>query len=328
MPTAASTPACAGPDFDDRARPMPAALLNCPAPAKLNLLLHVTGRRADGYHLLETVFQFIDLQDRLHFNPRSDGQIVRVDPPGVAAPAWPAEADLSIRAARLLRQAAGTTAHTAIGVSITIEKRIPDGGGLGGGSSDAATTLLALNEFWKLGWTREQLAQLAVQLGADVPVFVRGKNAYARGIGEQLEPIALPARRFVLVIPAVAVATAAVFGDANLTRNTKPITLVGFAHEQSLVPSGLPGRNDLESTVTQRFPAVANALSALLNAATKHGVNASAVRMTGSGACVFAAIDDPSIADDVAVAVEGAQVGRVLICRALAEHPMAVVGVQ
>lgn len=290
--------------------------LHCPAPAKINLFLHVTGRRSDGYHLLETVFQLIDLFDWLDFEPRDDGLIV------ATSGDWPMEQDLAVRAARLLRQAAGALVRADFGVTIRINKQIPIGGGLGGGSSDAATTLLALNHLWQLHWPVERLAQLAVQLGADVPVFVLGHNAYGLGIGEELQEISLPTRHYVIVQPPVEVPTAVVFADPNLTRNTKPLTLVGFAREQSAVSHRLPGHNDLQMPVLQRFPAVANALSALLEAALTFGVDPSAVRMSGSGACVFAATDSPSIAASIAEVVSGAGVGRVHRCASLQRHPM------
>ena len=291
-------------------------LLRCPAPAKLNLFLHVTGRRGDGYHLLETVFQLINLFDWLDFEPRTDGQIV------ASSGDWPIEQDLAVRAAQLLRATAGATDHPNFGATIRVQKRIPVGGGLGGGSSDAATTLIALNRLWRLDWPVDRLAALAAQLGADVPVFVRGQNAYAVGIGEELQPIDLPERHYVLVEPPVQVPTAVVFADPNLTRNTKPLTLEGFVRERSMAPHRLPGRNDLQAPVIQRFTAVAKALSALQEAAHDFGVDASAVRMSGSGACVFAATDSQSIAASIAEAVTGAGVGRVHRCASLRRHPM------
>jgi len=291
-------------------------LLKCPAPAKLNLFLHVTGRRSDGYHLLETVFQFINLFDWLDFEPRADGRIV------VSSGDWPVEQDLAMRAAQLLRTTAGATDRANFGVTIRVQKQIPIGGGLGGGSSNAATTLLALNQLWRLHWPIDHLAGLAAQLGADVPVFVRGHNAYAVGIGEELQAIDLPECHFVVIEPPIQVPTAVVFADPNLTRNTKPLTLAGFAREQSLAPHRLPGHNDLQASVTQRFIAVANALSALQKAACDLGVNPSAVRMSGSGACVFAATESPSVAMAIAEAVTGAGVGRVHRCESLRRHPM------
>jgi len=291
-------------------------LLQCPAPAKLNLFLHVTGRRSDGYHLLETVFQLINLFDWLDFEPRDDGRIV------ASSGDWPIEQDLAVRAAKLLRTTAGATDDPDFGVTIRVQKRIPVGGGLGGGSSDAATTLLALNQLWRLHWPVDRLAGLAAQLGADVPVFVRGQNAYAVGIGEELHSIDLPERHYVVIEPPIQVPTAVVFADPNLTRNTKPLTLVGFASEQSMAPRRLPGHNDLQASVLQRYIAVAKALSALQEVACDFGVDSSAVRMSGSGACVFAATDSSSIAASIAEAVTGADVGHVHRCESLRRHPM------
>lgn len=257
--------------------------LHLPAPAKLNLFLHVTGRRADGLHLLETVFQFIDLNDDIELQLDPSGRISRsLDPEGVA------EADdLCLRAARALQQASGSP----LGVRITLHKHIPMGAGLGGGSSDAATVLLGLNQLWGLGWSREALIEIARPLGADVPIFVYGRNAYATGIGDQFQPIELPRRWFVLLMPPVHVATAGVFSAPELTRDTKPLTIQGF--------TGMAGRNDLQPVVEARQPAVKTAL-AVLNEAAQRVASRTAklatctdicVRMTGSGACVFAAAD-------------------------------------
>jgi len=197
-------------------------LRHCPAPAKLNLFLHVTGRRADGYHLLETVFELIDLCDTLHFRLLEDGRIERIRPlPGVAP-----EDDLTVRAARLLAAESGCR----LGVGIEVEKRIPMGGGLGGGSSDAATTLLALNRLWELDWPADRLAALALRLGADVPVFVHGRSAYATGIGERLRPLALPRRWYVVLSPRVSVPTAGGFCIARFdTEHETPENPRSFA---------------------------------------------------------------------------------------------------
>jgi 4-diphosphocytidyl-2-C-methyl-D-erythritol kinase len=314
--TQGSATSSSGPLTERMTTPRRTPLLHCPAPAKVNLFLHVTGRRSDGYHLLETVFQLIDLFDWLDFEPRDDGLIV------ASSGDWPMEQDLTVRAARLLRQTAGASDRTDFGVTIRVDKQIPVGGGLGGGSSDAATTLLALNQLWQLHWPVQRLAELSVALGADVPMFVRGHNAYALGIGEELQPIALPARHFIVVQPPVEVQTAVVFADPNLTRNTKPLTLAGFAREQSTAAARLPGHNDLQKPVLQRFPAVADALSVLLEAAATLGVDPSAVRMSGSGACVFAATESSSIAAAIAEFVSGAGVGRVHRCASLQRHPM------
>jgi 4-diphosphocytidyl-2-C-methyl-D-erythritol kinase len=247
-----------------------------PAPAKLNLFLHVTGRRADGYHELETLFQIIDWADELSIEPRADGRIERVG----GAPGVSADDDLVVRAARLLRERVG---RPELGATLAVTKHIPLGAGLGGGSSDAATTLVALNALWGLGLSTDELADLGLSLGADVPVFVRGGNAIARGVGEDLEPVALPERAFAVVFPGVPVATREAFQAPELTRNSPPITMPGFPLSGA-AGAALPGRNDLEPVVAARHPAVRLALDWL-------GVRGAA-RMTGSGACVFAAFDD------------------------------------
>ena len=235
-----------------------------PAPAKLNLFLHVVGRRADGYHLLQTLFRFIDFADDLHFSPRPDGAVVLANPlPGV-----PADSDLTVRAARLLQSATGCTQ----GVTIRMDKRLPMGGGLGGGSSDAATVLLALNHLWRLGLSRCQLQALGLQLGADVPVFVFGQNAFAEGVGEALQAIDLPPAVYLVLQPPVAVPTAAIFGVPELKRDTAPIKRTDWA-------PGFGG-NDLQTVAAARFPVVADYLQWLSGF--------SVARMTGSGACVFA----------------------------------------
>ncbi len=238
-----------------------------PAPAKLNLFLHITGRRADGYHLLQTVFQFLDFGDVLAFTPRGDGRIERLtDVPGV-----PAEQDLVVRAATLLKQQAGVD----VGVDIVLDKRLPMGGGLGGGSSDAATTLVALNQLWGCGLSLEQLAGLGLQLGADVPVFVRGQAAWAEGVGEVLKPVELPEPWFVVLIPPVSVSTAKVFSDPQLIRDCPAITIRDFLSGQ--------GVNVCEPLVRQGWPEVDAALRELSEFAP--------ARMTGTGACVFAAFE-------------------------------------
>jgi 4-diphosphocytidyl-2-C-methyl-D-erythritol kinase len=251
------------------------SLSGCLAPAKLNLFLHVTGRRADGFHLLQTAFRMLDWGDTLDFTLREDGRIVRIsDLPGV-----PPESDLVVRAARLLQERTGTS----LGVDIGVVKRLPQGGGLGGGSSDAATTLLALNRLWNLGLTRDCLQELGLALGADVPFFVFGRSAFAEGVGERLQAVPLPPAWYVVVSPQVLVPTAAIFAAQELTRNTPPIKIADFA------ASG--GRNDLEPVARQRFPAVGAAMDWL-------GQFGQA-RMTGSGACVFAEMADESAARSV-----------------------------
>lgn len=247
-------------------------LRHLPAPAKLNLFLQVVGRRPDGYHELQTAFQLIDLADELRFMVRDDPGIRRTAGPESV----PAAADLSVRAARRLQQAAGVRR----GVDIALTKRIPVGGGLGGGSSDAATTLVALNELWGLHWPPERLAGLALELGADVPVFVHGHSAWAGGVGEQLQPLTLPERHYAVIFPGVAVSTATVFQAPELTRNTPRTTIRAF------LEAG--GRNDCVPVVTRRYPAVAEALAWLARSGE--------ARLTGTGSCVFAAFADRSSA--------------------------------
>lgn len=289
---------------------MIAELRDCPAPAKLNLFLHVTGRRADGYHLLETVFELIDLADTLHFRLLEDGSIrLRTPLPGV-----PEETDLTVRAARLLAAESGCR----LGVEITLDKRIPMGGGLGGGSSDAATTLLALNRLWGLDWSPARLEALALRLGADVPVFVRGRPAYATGIGERLRPLALPQRWYVVLAPQVCVPTAAVFSAPELTRDTKPLKIHGLSRGDSV----FRGRNDLQSVVVARQPKVAAALEALRQAASEAGAPAQLARMTGSGACVFLPLPAESAANAVKERLQGRTDAVVFVAGSLARHPL------
>jgi 4-diphosphocytidyl-2-C-methyl-D-erythritol kinase len=235
-----------------------------PAPAKLNLFLHVTGRRPDGYHELQTVFQLIDLCDTIGISVRDDGRIERPDgPPGVDP-----ESDLTVRAARALQVATGCR----LGATLRIRKRIPMGGGLGGGSSDAATVLLGLNELWGCGLPVDRLAGLGLPLGADVPVFVRGSSAWGQGVGEDLRPLELPESWYVVIHPGVAVGTRDVFQSPELTRNSPIITIRDFFQ------SG--GRNDCEPVVRARFPEVADALDWLGRFAP--------ARLTGTGSCIFA----------------------------------------
>jgi 4-diphosphocytidyl-2-C-methyl-D-erythritol kinase len=268
-----------------------------PAPAKLNLFLHVVGRRADGYHLLQTAFRLIDCCDWLRFSPRDDGQ-VRLAPPlaGVA------ESDeLSLRAARLLQAETGCTR----GADIAIEKHIPLGGGLGGGSSDCATTLMALSRLWKLELSRQRLSQLALSLGADVPFFLFGGNAFGEGIGERLAPLDLPPAWYVVLVPPVAVSTAAIFAAPELTRNTKIVKISSFS-------VGF-GRNDLEPVVCRRYPAV----TAHLQWLKQFG----AARMSGSGACVFAEFSAESEARSVVSSLPAGMRG--FVARGLDRHPLA-----
>ncbi len=241
-----------------------------PAPAKLNLMLRVVGRRDDGYHLLQTLFQFVDLCDELSFEPRQDGGIRRLtEIPGV-----PADSDLVVRAARLLQRHTGSN----LGADIRIDKRLPMGGGLGGGSSDAATTLVALNRLWQTGVDEETLAALGLRLGADVPVFVRGQAAWGEGVGDELQPVD-PARPWYLILkPACHVPTSEIFSDPELTRDSSRITIADFVAGSD--------RNDCLPVVRKRYPAVDRALRWL----SRYG-NA---RMTGTGACVFVAFEHES----------------------------------
>lgn len=277
--------------------------LTCAAPAKLNLFLHVVGRRADGYHLLQTLFRFIDLSDTLHFTRREDGVVRRVS----QLASVPEEQDLCVRAARLLQQECGC----ALGVDIRLDKRIPMGGGLGGGSSDAATTLLALNQLWGLGLSRERLMQLGLTLGADVPVFVFGDNAFAEGVGERLQAFALPPAWYVVLFPPVHVPTAKIFTHPELTRNTNSITIRALPIGQSL--SGVPGLvNDLQPVVCSMYPEVAQHLAWL-------GKFAPAM-MTGSGACVFAEFASKAAAEQVLAQLPAGMRG--VVAQGLQHHPL------
>jgi 4-diphosphocytidyl-2-C-methyl-D-erythritol kinase len=279
-------------------------LHDCRAPAKLNLFLHVTGRRDDGYHLLQSVFQLIDLADVLHFDRRDDGAIVRVtEVPGV-----PADDDLIVRASRLLAEAAAARGLRARGVDIAIDKQLPMGGGLGGGSSDAATTLIALNHLWQTGLARSELMALGLQLGADVPFFLLGENAFVEGIGEQLTPVSTPPAWFVVIHPGVSVPTPVIFRAPELTRNTKAVRIADFS-------GGLPGfgKNDLQAVAARAFPPVADAAHWLSDFGE--------ARMTGSGACVFAAFASEPEADAVLQRLPA--VWRGWKARSLATHPLA-----
>lgn len=246
-------------------------LIGFPAPAKLNLMLRVTGRRADGYHALQTVFRFIDYGDTVRLRVRADGVIARVGAlPGVAE-----SDDLTVRAARALQQAAGTP----LGADIALDKRLPLGGGLGGGSSDAATTLLALNHLWGTGLGRQRLQALALPLGADVPVFVYGRSALAEGVGEVLAPLTLPPAWYLVLVPPVGVSTGVIFQHPELKRDSEKAKIQGFS-----VPAG----NDLEALVCRLYPEVARHLAWLRTVGP--------AQMTGSGACVFATFADAAAA--------------------------------
>ena len=273
-----------------------------PAPAKLNLFLHVVGRRSDGYHLLQSVFRLIDLGDALRFAPRTDGRIARAAPlAGV-----PEERDLCLRAARMLQEASGAS----LGVEIAIEKRLPMGGGLGGGSSDAATVLLALNRLWRLEWPRERLQALGLELGADVPFFIHGRNAFVEGVGERLQALNLPPAWYLVVAPPASVPTAEIFAAPDLTRDTKAIKMADFSAGWGA--GGLFGRNDLEAVVCERYPAVARALAWLRQHAE--------ARMTGSGACVFAPFAAEQDARAVLARMPEGMTGWV--AQGLDEHPL------
>jgi 4-diphosphocytidyl-2-C-methyl-D-erythritol kinase len=287
-------------------------LNNCPAPAKLNLFLHVTGRRPDGYHLLQTVFQLIDYGDVLHFETRDDGIVHRTtEIPGV-----PEASDLVVKAATLLQSVIASGAHDKLpGANIAIEKRLPMGGGLGGGSSDAATTLMVLNHLWQAGLTREQLMEIGLRLGADVPFFIFGQNAFAEGVGEALTPIATKHKWFVVVEPGVQVPTAAIFGSAELTRNSKPVRISDF----SATPLGF-GKNDLQDVAVKLFPPVAEVIEWLNSWLNRHGENG-IVRMTGSGACVFCAIEQEQQADAILDAVPPQW--KAWKAKAMERHPLA-----
>ena len=268
------------------------------APAKVNLFLHVTGRRADGYHLLESLFALIDLADTVALAIRDDGRIRRVrDVDGV-----PPSADLALRAARALQQASGTR----LGADVDIAKRIPLGGGLGGGSSDAAAVLVALNRLWGVRMSRAELATLGLALGADVPFFVHGENAIVRGIGEVVTPVSLPRQWLALAMPAVSVATAAIFASPHLTRPTPSAKMDVFSEGY--------GRNDLEGVASAAFPPVADALAAMTRVSGE-------ARMTGSGACVIARCESAEEASRVVAALPEGIAGRVV--RTLARHPLA-----
>lgn len=267
-----------------------------PAPAKLNLFLHVVGRRADGYHLLQTLFRFVGHGDTLRFSPRDDGAVTLASPlPGV-----PADSDLTVRAARLLQAETGCTQ----GVQIAIEKRLPMGGGLGGGSSDAATVLLALNHLWQTGVSRHRLQEIGLSLGADVPVFLFGQNAFAEGVGEALQPVDLPPAWYVVLEPPVQVPTVTIFKDPALRRDTPPM------HAADWRPG--MGDNDLQPVAIRQFPEIA----AYLDWLAQFGE----ARMTGSGACVFAEFATERAAREVLARLPNSMRGWV--APGLDKHPL------
>ena len=272
------------------------SLHNVPAPAKLNLFLHVTGQRSDGYHLLQSVFMLLDWWDVLHFDVRHDGQLQRID---LNTP-LPAE-DLCMQAARALKEASGTT----LGAVIQVDKRLPAQAGLGGGSSDAASCLLALNRLWGLNWPLSRLHPLAVTLGADVPFFLRGRNAWVQGIGEQIQPVTVPAARFVVLKPEAGLDTAVIFKDQALKRDTSPATIADFAARPYAF-----GRNDMQTVARGWCPQVGQALDWL----TGHGLHP---RMTGSGSAVFALLTQETVFS------EPPEGWSLQVCSNLEIHPLA-----
>jgi len=290
----------------------PRLFLGLPAPAKLNLFLHITGRRADGYHELQSVFVPVDLADTIDIESRSDGMISRSGDV-IGDPAH----DLCVRAATLLRQSAGIQ----MGVAIHVDKAIPAGSGMGGGSSDAATTLIGLNRLWQLDWPRPRLAQLALQLGADVPFFLGEGPAFVEGIGERLTPIPLPPAWYAVIHPQVHVSTAEIFTDPGLTRNTKLTTISGFSAARDALSAtskvsaarSLFGANDLQPVATRRAPPIQDAL--------KHLSRFGAARMTGSGSAVFAPFDTGSDAREAIAVLPAGWSGWAV--QGLDEHPLA-----
>ena len=272
-----------------------------PAPAKLNLFLHVTGRRADGYHLLQSAFILIDRQDRIRLCVREDGRVRRVNEvAGIAA-----VDDLAVRAAHLLKDATGTN----LGADIELEKSIPMGGGLGGGSSDAATVLVVLNRLWHTGLDPERLRTLGARLGADVPFFLFGRNAWVEGIGEILAPLEYPPRWYVVLVPPTPVATGGIFTAPELTRNTEALKIEDFSAQ----PQDPRWVNDLQPVVVARYPEVRRHLEWLAG----HG----RARLTGSGGCVFAGYDAREEAEAVMKAVPASMQG--FLARGMARHPLS-----
>jgi 4-diphosphocytidyl-2-C-methyl-D-erythritol kinase len=270
------------------------------APAKLNLFLHVTGRRPDGYHLLQGAFILVDRQDRVRLRVRDDGAIRRV----VALAGVPEEEDLAVRAARLLQAESGTR----LGADIEVEKRIPMGGGLGGGSSDAATVLMALDRLWNTGIGADDLRPLGARLGADVPFFLFGRTAWVEGIGEVLRPLEYPARWYVVLVPPTPVPTGEIFAAAELTRNTEALKIEDF----SANPRDGRFRNDLQPVVVARYPEVGRHLEWLSGFG--------AARLTGSGGCVFAEFDAREQAESVLKSMPGSMQG--FVARGLERHPL------
>lgn len=305
-------------------------LYDLPAPAKLNLFLHVVGRRSDGYHLLQSVFRLVSLSDSLSIDLRRDGQVSCQTDRGAQAQEPP---DIVLQAANLLQQVTGCP----LGAHIDLRKRIPVGGGLGGGSSDAATVLMALNRLWRTGLNRQQLMEVGLRLGADVPFFIHGRSAFVQGIGEKMDSVDLPDLSYLIIQPAVAISTAGIFGSPDLTRDSEPVKISDFSGLSHFVmpakaSSGVTqarsgfGRNDLQRHVEVAYPTV----EAAINWARGNGL---AVRLSGSGACFFAEFDEPQqaeLARSVLAAKmesfndhsESRVVEQILACDGLCEHPL------
>jgi len=305
-------------------------LYDLPAPAKLNLFLHVVGRRPDGYHLLESVFRLVSLADSITIDLRRDGQLScqsnRSDQAG-------APMDLALQAGQLLQRETGC--H--LGAHLVVHKRIPVGGGLGGGSSDAATVLMALNRLWRTGLNRQQLMHLGLKLGADVPFFIHGRSAFVQGVGEQMESVDLTDLSYLIVKPSVAVSTAAIFGAEDLTRNTERVKMsdfsgcnrfIGESTSEDMVknPSAGFGRNDLQPSVLAAYPSVGAAMDWVVHQGHK-------VRLSGSGSCFFAEFDGPEqveLARSVLAAkielfdreYSNQSIEKILACDGLREHPL------
>ena len=275
------------------------------APAKINLFLHITGQRADGYHTLQSVFQLLDFYDTIHLKPTQSAEIKRINDIANV----PASQDLCVRAAIALQQATGCKQ----GVDIAVEKRIPMGGGLGGGSSDAATVLIALNHLWQTHLNREQLMQIGLKLGADVPVFIFGQNAWAEGVGEQLTAIDLQPSYYVVLTPAVHVSTRDIFANSALTKDTKPLKIADFSRNVNLGLSTTVFKNDLEAVVCKEFPTVASTLKWL----SQYGK----AKMSGSGASVFVAVNSQQKADELLSQKPDYTAG--FVAKGITKHPHA-----
>ena len=258
--------------------------LTLPAPAKLNLFLHITGRREDGYHLLQTIFQFLDFSDEIKLSLRDDEKIQRVK----GLEHIPQESDLCVRAARLLHSQLQSQSKRSVGVDICIKKNLPIGGGIGGGSSDAATVLLGLNKLWDCGFSTQRLADIGLRLGADVPVFIQGFSAWAEGVGEYLTPVDLPEKWFLLIYPKVFVSTAEIFTDQALTRDCEPIKIARFLKGSGIEKNLEEVSNVFEPVVRNKYQEIADALDWLSSF--------SPARLTGTGSCLFASFDCESSA--------------------------------